>query len=94
MVAVSRSLMASYLKPVARFTIRKGDQQDKITGMEEYGDNLYVFKRNSVFVIQKRAKSVEAVVSAPKSFMAYYILIGLVALLAAGSLALHFRKQR
>ncbi|MCK4555193.1 MAG: hypothetical protein KAT83_01170 [Candidatus Aenigmarchaeota archaeon] len=48
----------------------------------------------SVFVIQKRAKSVEAVVSAPKSFMAYYILIGLVALLAAGSLALHFRKQR
>ncbi len=51
----------------------------------------------SVFVIQKRADSVEAVESSfntPKSFTAYYILIGLVALIAAGSLVLHFRKQR
>ncbi|GAG39635.1 unnamed protein product, partial [marine sediment metagenome] len=40
---------------VRYITIRKGDQQDKITGMEEYGDNLYVFKRNSVFIIQKKA---------------------------------------
>lgn len=39
-------------------TIRMGDQQDKITGMEEYGDNLYVFKRNSVFIIQKKAGGV------------------------------------
>ena len=51
----------------------------------------------SVFVIQKRAKSaedVESAVSTPKSSAAYYILIGLVALIVAGSLALHFRKQR
>lgn len=35
--------------------IRKGDQHDKLTGMKAFMDNLYVFKRNSVYIIQKKA---------------------------------------
>jgi len=35
--------------------VRTGDQLDEITGMKEYGDNLYVFKRNSIYIIQKKA---------------------------------------
>ena len=38
-----------------RVIVRTGDQQDEITGMKEYGDKLYVFKRNAVFIIEKKA---------------------------------------
>ena len=35
--------------------VRKGEKGDEITGMVDYKDALYVFKRNSITVIQKRA---------------------------------------
>ncbi len=35
--------------------IRKGDTGDEISGMIPYKDNLYVFKRNSIYIIQKKS---------------------------------------
>ena len=34
---------------------RKGDTGDEISGMIAYKDNLYVFKRNSIYIIQKKS---------------------------------------
>lgn len=35
-------------------TVRKGDQNDEITQMVDFKDNIYVFKKNAIFIIQKQ----------------------------------------